>query len=109
MELFILGLLIVILFLIGGRLDLPAAGLAMAKASSAAELAVAAQAVNEAQQEGCLMEWYSLSLTSALSLWMVGMSVSPLAAAALAKESSAEVLAAAAQAFREALLQGRLM
>ena len=55
------------------------------------------------------MEWFILSLSIGLPLVMVGMSVSPLAAAALAKESSAEVLAAAAQASREAHLQGRLM
>ncbi len=56
MEVIILGLLIVILILIGGRLALAVAGVAMAKASSAEELAAAPQAFNEAQQEGRLME-----------------------------------------------------
>ena len=98
MEKIILGLkiviLILILVLIVGMLVLSVAAVAMAKASSAEELAAAAQAFNEAQQEGRLMEWFILSLSIVLPLLMVGMCVSSWAAAVLAKESSAEVLAA---------------
>ena len=81
----------------------------MAKASSAEELAAAAQAFNEAQQEGRLMEWFILILLIVLPLLMVGMVVSPWAAPEADKESSAEEPAAAAQAFKEAQRQGRLM
>ena len=56
MKVIILGLLIVILILIVGMLVLSVAAVAMAKASSAEEPAAAAQAFNEAQQEGRLME-----------------------------------------------------